>query len=392
MKKGHYLFTSECVSPGHPDKVCDQISDAVLDLALSLDKNAHVACESFVVGNFLTIGGEYKFSENVEENKAKFESTIEKTIRDLVKSIGYDSDDIGFNGDTFEFVNKLHAQSEDIAQGVEGKGDYKGEQGAGDQGIMFGYANSSTQSLMPLTISLARKLILKQIELKETTPWMRPDAKSQVTVEFDEFDRPIHIDTVVFSQHHSESISIEDLRAFIKTELIDKVLSVSPLYDENTKILINPTGRFVVGGPAGDSGLTGRKIIVDTYGGDCPHGGGAFSGKDPSKVDRSAAYMARYIAKNIVASGVCDECMVQLAYAIGYPKPVSVYVSTDSDCDDKLIEIVEKVFDCSPEGIIKQFDLKRPIYTQTAKTGHFGNEEFPWEKVDKADEIKKLLN
>ena len=394
LKNNHYLFTSESVGEGHPDKVCDQISDAILDRCLALDPDCHVACESFTTTNFALCGGEIGFqSEKAAEHAKIISEEAEKIIRKVICDIGYNKDELKFNGKTCEFMNRLHAQSSDINQGVVGKGldEYKGEQGAGDQGMMFGYACNETPELMPAPIMYSHKLLLKATELRKSgkIAWLRPDSKSQVTIQYDEKNHPIRIDTVVISHQHEETVSQEEIE-----EIINPVLEPTGLLDENTKIYVNPTGKFVIGGPDGDSGLTGRKIIVDTYGGMGRHGGGAFSGKDPSKVDRSAAYMARYIAKNIVAADLAERCEVQLAYAIGVPYPVSIMIETfgTGKVDaTSLSKAVNEVFDCSPSGIIKTLDLKRPIYQATASYGHFGREEFPWEKTDKVDALKKAL-
>lgn len=395
--KHHYLFTSESVGEGHPDKVCDQISDAVLDRCLELDPNAHVACESFATTNFALVGGEIGFQSADESLPAKIASEVESIARKVICSIGYDADELKFNGNTVEFINKLHAQSSDINQGVVGKGlkEYEGQQGAGDQGMMFGFACNETPELMPAPIMLSHKLLLKATELRKSgkIKWLRPDAKSQVTVEYEGY-KPVHIDAVVISHQHTPEVTLEEIRKTVTEEIIRPVLSETGLFDDKTKIYVNPTGNFVIGGPDGDSGLTGRKIIVDTYGGMGRHGGGAFSGKDPSKVDRSAAYMARYIAKNIVAAQLSDRAEVQLAYAIGVPFPVSIMVETfgtEKVAVEKIVEAVKKVFDCTPAGIVRTLDLKRPIYAKTAAYGHFGRSEFPWEKTDKAEELKSLV-
>lgn len=391
-----YLFTSESVGEGHPDKLCDQVSDAVLDYCLSLDSNAHVACESFSSTDFLLVGGEINFFKK-DINLKEFNINIEKIARKVAVDIGYTSPEIGLDGKNCIFMNRLHAQSEDINQGVIGKGldEYEGQQGAGDQGMMFGFACNETPSLMPAPIYYAHLLLQKAHELRHngTIKWLRPDAKSQVTVEYDGY-KPIRIDTVVLSHQHDDGISHEQIEKTIIEEIIKPVLEPTGLLKSDTKYYINPTGRFVTGGPDGDSGLTGRKIIVDTYGGMGRHGGGAFSGKDPSKVDRSAAYMARYIAKNVVAAQLADRAEVELAYAIGVPFPVSIMVETfgtEKVERAKIENAVKKVFDCTPAGIIKTLDLKRPIYQKTASYGHFGREDFPWEKTDKIEELKVAL-
>ena len=394
LNKNHYLFTSESVGEGHPDKLCDQISDAVLDYCLSLDPNAHVACETFATTNFVLTGGEIKFFDK-SVDISNFDKKVEEIARNVAKEIGYDSEEKGLDYKTFEFMNRLHAQSEDISQGVDGTGleEYKGQQGAGDQGMMFGFACNETPSLMPAPVYYSHQLLLKAAELRKSgkIAWLRPDAKSQVTVEY-EGHKPVRIDTVVISHQHDPEISHEEIEETIKNQIIKPVLEATGLLDSNTKFYINPTGRFVTGGPDGDSGLTGRKIIVDTYGGMGRHGGGAFSGKDPSKVDRSAAYMARYIAKNIVAADLAERAEVELAYAIGVPFPVSIMVETfgTEKCDKaKIIAAVEKNFDCTPAGITKTLGLKAPIYGKTASYGHFGRSEFPWEKTDKAEALKE---
>lgn len=400
-KSNKYLFTSESVGEGHPDKLCDQVSDAILDECLRIDPKAHCACETFSTTNFLMIAGEVKFTGSKEETERKWtelSSKAEKIARQTALDIGYNSEAVGLNGATCEFVNRLHAQSEDIAQGVEGRGsDYNvGGQGAGDQGMMFGFACNETPELMPAPVMLSHKILLKAHQLRHEgkIKWLRPDAKSQVTIEY-EGNKPVRIDTVVVSHQHDESISLEELKKVIKEQIIIPVLEPTGLLDSTTKFYINPTGKFVIGGPDGDTGLTGRKIIVDTYGGMGRHGGGAFSGKDPTKVDRSAAYMARYIAKNVVASGLADRCEVELAYAIGVAKPVSILCDcqgTNKVEEEKIQKAVEKVFDCTPEGICKTLDLFKPVYKSTASYGHFGRSEFSWEKIDKVDELKAAVN
>ena len=391
--KKHYLFTSESVGEGHPDKLCDQISDAVLDECLRLDANAHVACETFATTDFVLVGGEVKFTKNAEENAKKLASEVESIARRVACDIGYTDEKFGLDGNKMEFMNKIHAQSSDIAQGVEGTGleEFKGQQGAGDQGMMFGFACSETPELMPATLIYSHNILRRATELRKsrTIPWLRPDAKSQVTIEY-EGSKPVRIDTVVVSHQHDPEISHEEIERTIIEKIIRPVLEPTGLLDKNTKFFINPTGSFVKGGPDGDAGLTGRKIIVDTYGGMGRHGGGAFSGKDPSKVDRSAAYMARYIAKNIVAAGLSERAEVQLAYAIGVPFPVSVMVETfgtEKVKVSKIEEAVKKVFDCTPAGIARTLNLRRPIYRPTASYGHFGRSEFPWEQTDKTAEL-----
>ncbi len=384
-----YLFTSESVSMGHPDKVADQISDAVLDAMLAQDPDSRVACETMVTTGLAVIAGEITTKADVN---------LQEIVRNTLTSIGYDNPEYGIDGNTCAVMITIDEQSPDISQGVTaGQGVYNKEQGAGDQGLMFGYACKDTPILMPLPIHLAHRLVERMAKLRKSKKlsWMRPDSKSQVTVEYDGL-KPVRIDTVVISTQHAPDISYKKLCKEVTEQVIMPILP-KKLVDKNLKILVNPTGRFVVGGPHGDCGLTGRKIIVDTYGGMGRHGGGAFSGKDPSKVDRSAAYMARYVAKNIVASGVADNCEVQLAYAIGVAEPVSVRVDTFGtgkikDCE--ITRIVREVFPLTPGGIISHLKLKRPIYQETAAHGHFGRvgEGFTWELTDKADQIRKLAN
>ena len=388
MKNNQYLFTSESVGEGHPDKVCDQISDAILDECLRQDPESHVACETFATTNFVLVGGEIT-------TKAKIDA--EAIARKVACEIGYTDEAFGLNGETMEFVNKIHTQSPDINQGVVGSGldEFKGLQGAGDQGVMFGFACNETPELMPAPIIYSHKLLLKATELRKnkTLPWLRPDAKSQVTIKY-EGNKPVHIDTVVISHQHNPEVSYETIKDEIINKIIIPVLEPTGLIDGETKFFVNPTGRFVVGGPQGDAGLTGRKIIVDTYGGMGRHGGGAFSGKDPSKVDRSAAYMARYIAKNIVAADLAERAEVQLAYAIGVPFPVSIMVDTfgtEKVPTEKIQNAVKEVFDCTPAGISSTLNLKQPIYAPTAAYGHFGRNEFPWEKTDKTEALKNAI-
>lgn len=394
MKK--VFFTSESVTEGHPDKICDQISDAVLDAMLEQDENSRVACETVVTTGMIMCVGEIS-------TKAKVD--IPKIARKVVADIGYDRAKYGFDAHTCSVITSIDEQSPDIAMGVDEAYEYREKNsesdglsnGAGDQGIMFGYACNETSELMPLPISLAHKLSLKLTEVRKdgTLRYLRPDGKSQVTVEYHD-DKPVRVDAVVVSSQHSADISLEQLRRDIEDFVIREVIPAE-LMDENTKIYINPTGRFVVGGPQGDSGLTGRKIIVDTYGGYSRHGGGAFSGKDPTKVDRSAAYAARYIAKNIVAAGLADKCEVQLSYAIGVAKPISILVDTfgtGKADENALAEAVAEVFDLRPSAIIKMLDLKKPQYRQLAAYGHMGRENLgvAWEKTDKVDAIRNALN
>ena len=404
LSNNHYLFTSESVGEGHPDKLCDQVSDAVLDYCLSLDKDAHVACESFSTTDFLMVGGEIGF-QNITVDKEftkKFNAEVEKIARQVALDIGYNDAEVGLDGKNCIFMNRLHAQSADINQGVIGKRgeedlkEYEGQQGAGDQGMMFGYACNETPVYMPAPVYYSHQILLRAHELRHSgkISWLRPDAKSQVTIEYDENNKPVRIDTVVVSHQHNPDIDYDTLKKTIIDEIIKPVLEPTGLLASDTKYFINPTGRFVTGGPDGDSGLTGRKIIVDTYGGMARHGGGAFSGKDPTKVDRSAAYAARYVAKNIVAAGLADKCEIQLAYAIGVAEPISVLVDTfgtEKVPRSKIEEAVEKIFDCTPAGIIKTLQLKQPIYRKTASYGHFGREGFPWEKTDKVEELKAAL-
>ena len=389
LSNNHYLFTSESVGEGHPDKLCDQVSDAILDACLSVDPESHVACETFATTGMVLVGGEITTKANLD---------VQKIVRDVVREIGYTNESYGISADSMSVMNTIHTQSPDINQGVVGSGldEFKGQQGAGDQGIMFGYACNETPELMPAPIMFSHKLLIKASELRKTGKinWLRPDAKSQVTIEY-EGNKPVRIDAVVVSHQHDENVSYDEVKKTVIEQIIKPVLEPTGLLDSNTKFYVNPTGRFVVGGPHGDSGLTGRKIIVDTYGGMGRHGGGAFSGKDPSKVDRSAAYMARYIAKNIVAAGLADRFEIQLSYAIGVPYPVSIMVDTFGTGkveESKISNAIKKVFDCTPAGIVKALDLKKPIYSKTAKYGHFGREEFTWEKTDKTEELKSAVN
>jgi S-adenosylmethionine synthetase len=386
MDNRKYLFTSESVGEGHPDKLCDQISDAVLDACLRDDPDSRVACETFTTTGMVLIGGEITTETYVD---------FQEVARGVAKKIGYDRPEYGLDYESMSVLSTIHSQSPDISQGVSGIGLYEGEQGAGDQGMMFGFACKETPELMPAPIYYAHKLLLYASELRKGggLTWLRPDSKSQVTIEY-EGHTPARVDAVVISHQHDEDIGYEELKKQVIERIIKPVLEPTGLLDENTRYFVNPTGRFVIGGPHGDAGLTGRKIIVDTYGGMGRHGGGAFSGKDPSKVDRSAAYMARYVAKNIVAADLCERCEVELAYAIGVPFPISVTVDAfgSSEVDERKIEnAVKEIFDLRPAGIIKSLGLKAPIYQKTAAYGHFGRNEFPWEKTDKAKELKSLL-
>ena len=391
------LFTSESVTEGHPDKMCDAISDAILDALMEKDPMSRVACETASCTGFVLVTGEITTNAYVD---------IPKIVRETVKEIGYDKSEYGFDGNTCAVMVSIDEQSSDIAMGVdkalEAKENQMSEEeleaiGAGDQGMMFGYATNETEEYMPYPISLAHKLAqqLTKVRKDGTLTYLRPDGKSQVSVEYDENDKPVRLEAVVLSTQHDPDVTQEQIHEDIKKYVFDPILPAE-LIDENTKFFINPTGRFVIGGPHGDSGLTGRKIIVDTYGGSGRHGGGAFSGKDCTKVDRSAAYAARYVAKNIVAAGLADKCEIQLSYAIGVAQPTSIMADTFGTgkvSDEKLVEIIRENFDLRPAGIIKMLNLRRPIYKQTAAYGHFGRNDLdlPWEKLDKAEDLKKYL-
>ena len=382
-----YLFTSESVSAGHPDKVCDQISDAVLDAYLAEDPDSRVACETMIKNNMVFIAGEIT---------SKGSPDLEPVVRKTIKDIGYDSDEYGFNGDNCEFTNLISEQSPDISQGVtEGEG-VDLEQGAGDQGLMFGYACTETESLMPLPIDLSHRLVKQQADVMKSggISWLRPDAKSQVSVIYSDDGKKIEgLSAVVLSTQHDDNVTHSEIESQVMEKIIRPIVP-SEWLTNKTDIFINPTGKFVIGGPVGDCGLTGRKIIVDTYGGMARHGGGAFSGKDPSKVDRSAAYASRYVAKNIVAAGLADFCEIQVSYAIGVAKPTSIFVETfnsEKVAKEVIVKLVEEEFDLRPKSIIEMLDLKRPIYQQTAAYGHFGRTdiELSWEKMDRAEKLKK---
>ena len=382
------LFTSESVSEGHPDKMADQISDAILDAIIKDDKDARVAVETMVKTGMVVVAGEVTTSTYVD---------LENVVRDVVNDIGYNSSRVGFDGASCAVLNAIGQQSQDIAMGVnEGEGAHK-EQGAGDQGLMFGYATNETDVLMPAPIYYSHRLVEKQAELRKSgaLPWLRPDAKSQVTLRYDDDGKPVAVDAVVLSTQHDEDVTQDEIHSAILEQVIKDVLPAQWLHS-GTKYHINPTGQFIIGGPVGDCGLTGRKIIVDTYGGAARHGGGAFSGKDPSKVDRSAAYAGRYVAKNVVAAGLADRCEIQVSYAIGVAEPTSIAINTfgTGKIDDaRISELVREHFDLRPKGLIEMLDLKRPIYRKTAAYGHFGREDvdFTWEHTDKAEALKAAL-
>lgn len=389
-----YIFTSESITEGHPDKVCDQISDAILDELLKQDPNSRVACECACTTGLILVMGEITTNGYVD---------VQKIVRDTVKEIGYTRGKYGFDADNCGVIVAFDEQSSDIALGVdeclEAKENHMNDEdieaiGAGDQGMMFGYASNETEDYMPYPIHLAHKLSRRLSEVRKngTLPYLRPDGKTQVSVEYKD-DKPVRLEAVVLSTQHDENVTQEQIQKDVKEHIFDVILD-NDMIDENTKFFINPTGRFVIGGPQGDSGLTGRKIIADTYGGKAPHGGGAFSGKDPTKVDRSGAYAARYVAKNLVASGLCDKCTIELSYAIGVAQPMSVMVDTHGTSklsNQELEKIVREEFDLRPAGIIKMLDLKRPIYKQTAAYGHFGRNdlELPWEQLNKVEDLKK---
>ncbi len=384
--KQEYVFTSESVSEGHPDKLADQISDAVLDACLTDDPGSHVACETYTTTGMVLIGGEINTSTYVD---------IQSVAREVVRDIGYTHADYGLDFESMSVVNVIHSQSQDISQGVDGGGLYAGQQGAGDQGMMFGFACNETEQLMPAPVSYAHQILRHAAGLRKggEIPWLRPDSKSQVSIRYEGYT-PVAIESVVVSHQHDPDVSHGELQQTIIDNVVKPVLEPTGLLRADTKFYINPTGRFVIGGPHGDAGLTGRKIIVDTYGGMGRHGGGAFSGKDATKVDRSAAYMARCVAKNIVAAGLADRAEVQLAYAIGVPFPVSVMVDsfgTGNADDSAIADAVQDIFDLTPAGIVKTLDLKRPIFRKTTNYGHFGRDGFTWENTDKAEQLARAV-
>jgi S-adenosylmethionine synthetase len=383
-QRNEYVFTSESVGEGHPDKICDQVSDAVLDDALSQDPSSHVACETFATTGMVLVGGEITTTGYID---------LPKVVRGVLKSIGYDDPSYGIDYQSCAVISTIQKQSPDIAQGVNGTGLHH-EQGAGDQGMMFGYACTETPQLMPAPITYAHAIMRRAAQVRKdgTLDFLRPDGKCQVSMEY-RGGKPVRVSTVVLSHQHSPEVNHKDLEEALIETVIRKAIPAE-LLAGNTTYHINPTGRFVIGGPHGDTGLTGRKIIVDTYGGMARHGGGAFSGKDPSKVDRSAAYMARYVAKNVVAAGLCERCEIQIAYAIGVAKPVAIYVTTFGTCrvpDEKIEKAIAATFDLTPAGIIRTLDLLKPIYRETVNYGHFGREGFSWERTDKAEALKAKL-
>ncbi len=387
MPQGRYLFTSESVSEGHPDKLADQISDAVLDACLRNDPESRVACETFTTTGMVLVGGEITTkSEYID---------VQEIARGVAKKVGYTDPNYGLDWESMAVMSVIHSQSPDIGQGVSGTGLYEGQQGAGDQGMMFGFACTETPELMPAPISYAHRILRYAADLRKNgqITWLRPDSKSQVTVVYEDH-KPVHIDTVVVSHQHDDGVSYEDIKSTVISQIIEPVLGDTGLLTKETKYFVNPPGRFVIGGPHGDSGLTGRKIIVDTYGGMGRHGGGAFSGKDPSKVDRSAAYMSRYVAKNVVAAGLAERCEIELAYAIGVPFPISITVDTfgtGSAPEERIEKAVGKVFDLTPAGIIRTLDLKKPVYQSTSNYGHFGREGFNWERTDQVEALQKAV-
>lgn len=381
--KSSYVFTSESVSEGHPDKIADQISDAILDAILAQDSQARVACETLVKTGMVLVGGEITTTAWVD---------VEEITREVIREIGYNSSDMGFDWESCAVLSAIGKQSPDIAQGVDNQTTQ--QLGAGDQGLMFGYASRETDVFMPAPIAYSHQLMMRQASLRKQgiLPWLRPDAKCQLTLNYED-GKPVSVNTVVFSTQHDPDITQKDLIEAVREEIIQPVLPAEWL-DATTRYFINPTGRFVIGGPLGDCGLTGRKIIVDTYGGMARHGGGCFSGKDPSKVDRSAAYAARYVAKNLVASGIADKCEIQVSYAIGIAEPTSIHLETFGTAkldETTIIDLIHTHFDLTPQGIIDSLDLLRPIYRQTSAYGHYGREAFPWEKLDKIDELRKAV-
>ena len=386
MASRRYLFTSESVSEGHPDKLADQVSDAVLDACLQDDPEARVACETFTTTGLILVGGEITTKTYVD---------IQNVARGVAKRIGYDKPEYGLDWESMSVISAIHAQSPDISIGVSGEGKYSNLQGAGDQGMVFGFACTETQELMPAPIMCAHAVLREAAKARKngTICWLRPDAKSQVTVEY-EGSEPKRIDTVVMSHQHDETVSFQEIEEQLIGRIIQPALEPFGLLDDKTRYFINPTGRFVIGGPHGDTGLTGRKVIVDTYGGMAKHGGGAFSGKDPTKVDRSAAYMARYASKNVVAAGLATRCEIQVAYAIGVPFPVSIMINafgTEVVSEAEIAAAIEKIFDFSPAGIIATLDLRRPIYSATACYGHFGRDDFTWEQTDRSDDLRAAV-